>query len=118
MHGRNKPPLPSRTREYSRGLRHTATEAEQKVWYHLRGGRLKGYKFRRQHAIPPYIVDFYCDAKRLAVELDGSQHNKEVDRTRTSYLQSQGIRVLRFWDNEVLEQTDTVLEAILQVLEN
>jgi very-short-patch-repair endonuclease len=52
------------------------------------------------------------------VELDGSQYNMEVDRTRTSYLQSQGIRVLRFWDNEVLEQTDAVLEAILQVLEN
>ena len=83
----------------------------------LRGSLLNGYKFRRQHPIPPYVVDFYCDAKRLVVELDGSQHNMEVDRTRTLYLQSQGLKVLRFWDNEALQQTEAVLEAILQALE-
>jgi len=98
-------------------LRKSATEAEQKIWYYLRGGRLNGYKFRRQHPVPPYIVDFYCDAKRLVIELDGSQHNVDVDRARTLYLQSQGLRVVRFWDNDALQQTEAVLEAILQALE-
>jgi len=62
-------------------------------------------------------VDFYCDAKRLVIELDGSQHNVDVDRARTLYLQSQGLRVVRFWDNDALQQTEAVLEAILQALE-
>jgi very-short-patch-repair endonuclease len=96
MHGRIKPPLPTRTRNQSRQLRQAATEAEQKLWYYLRGGRLNGYKFRRQHAVPPYIVDFYCDAKRLVIELDGSQHNLQVDKARTRYLESQGLKILRF----------------------
>ncbi|QAU23670.1 endonuclease domain-containing protein [Dyella sp. M7H15-1] len=113
MPERIKPPLPTRTRDNARQLRKSATEAEQKIWYYLRGGRLNGYKFRRQHSIPPYVVDFYCDAKHLVIELDGSQHNLEVDRGRTLYLQSQGMKILRFWDNEVLQQTEAVLEAIL-----
>jgi len=77
---------------------------------------LSGLKFRRQHPFPPYIVDFYCDAKKLVVELDGSQHNDEVDRVRTSFLESQGLKVLRYWDNEVLQQMDAVLEAILSAV--
>lgn len=117
MQGSIKPPLPTRTRNHSRHLRQEATEAEQKLWYYLRGGRLNGYKFRRQHAVPPYIVDFYCAARRLVIELDGSQHNVQVDEARTRYLASQGLNILRFWDNEVLQQTDTVLEAILDALE-
>jgi len=117
VQGSIKPPLPRRTRNHSRNLRKSATEAEQKIWYYLRGGRLNGYKFRRQHPVPPYIVDFYCDAKRLVIELDGSQHNVDVDRARTLYLQSQGLRVVRFWDNDALQQTEAVLEAILQALE-
>jgi very-short-patch-repair endonuclease len=77
---------------------------------------LNGHKFRRQHPVPPYVVDFYCEAKRLVVELDGSQHNEQIDRACTQYLASQGITVLRFWDNEALEQTEVVLETILNAL--
>jgi very-short-patch-repair endonuclease len=117
VQGLIKPPLPTRTRQLSRHLRQDGTEAEQKLWYYLRGSRLNEHKFRRQHPIPPYVVDFYCEAKRLVVELDGSQHNAHIDRTRTQYLVSQGMTVLRFWDNEALEQTEAVLEAILNALE-
>ena len=118
MQGRIKPLLPTIARKLSRRLRQTSTEAEQKLWYRLRGGRLNSYKFRRQHPVPPYIVDFYCEAKRLVVELDGSQHNEQLDQTRTQYLASQGMTVLRFWDNEALEQTDAVFEATLNALEH
>lgn len=117
MHGRLKLPLPTETRNHARQLRQAETDAERQIWYHLRGGRLNGYKFRRQHPVPPYIVDFYCDTKGLVVELDGSQHNVEADRLRTEYLQSKGLKVLRFWNDEVLQQTEAVLEAILQALE-
>jgi len=117
MPGRIKPPLPTTTHNQSRELRRSSTEAEQTLWYHLRAGRLNGHKFRRQHPAPPCIVDFYCAVKRLVIELDGSQHNTEVDRARTLFLESQGLRVLRYWDNEALQQTDAVLAAILSALE-
>ncbi|WP_426662874.1 endonuclease domain-containing protein [Rhodanobacter aciditrophus] len=113
MQGAIKPPLPSRTRSHARDLGQTSTDAEQRLWYHLRGGRLNGLKFRRQHPIPSYIVDFYCEAKQLVVELDGSQHDEAVDLARTRFLESCGLTVLRYWDNDVLQQTDAVLEAIL-----
>jgi very-short-patch-repair endonuclease len=71
-------------------------------------------KFRRQHPIPPYIVDFYCAAVELVVELDGSQHGEEADRSRTAFLEASGHRVLRFWDNDVMQQMDAVLEVILR----
>jgi very-short-patch-repair endonuclease len=91
-----KPPLPTRTLENARALRHASTDAERMLWQHLRGGRL-GLKFRRQHPIPPYIADFCCVSAKLVVELDGSQHSEATDRERTRYLESQGWRVLRFW---------------------
>ncbi len=69
-------------------------------------------KFRRQHPVPPYIADFCCVSARLIVELDGPQHSEEVDAARTRYLKSQGWRILRFWDNDVLLQTEAVLDAI------
>jgi very-short-patch-repair endonuclease len=90
---------------------------ERELWYRLRGGRLNGHKFRRQHPIPPYVVDFYCEAGRLIVELDGSQHDLEIDQVRTSYLEAQGLKVLRLWNNDVLQQMDVVLEVILRTLE-
>jgi len=116
MQGRKNPPLPTGTRKHSRDLRQTSTEAEEKLWYRLRGGRLNGYKFRRQHPIPPYIVDFYCEAARLVIELDGSQHNQAVDQVRTTHMEVQGLRTLRFWDNEALQQTDAILEIILRAV--
>ncbi|MEW9571461.1 endonuclease domain-containing protein [Rhodanobacter sp. Si-c] len=118
MPERINPPLPTRTREQSRGLRKSCTDAEQKLWFHLRAGRLNGLKFRRQHPVPPYVVDFFCEAKKLVVELDGSQHDEAVDQARTRFLESRGLKVLRYWDNEVLQQMDAVLEAILGAAEN
>jgi len=89
------------------------TDEEQALWFRLRGGRLDGWKFRRQHPIPPYIVDFCCMEAKLVVELDGSQHDADVDAARTAALGRQGLQVLRFWDNQVLADIDSVLRAIL-----
>ena len=93
-------------------MRREPTDAERKLWYHLRAGRLGNLKFRRQHPVPPYIVDFCCLDRKLIVELDGSQHSPSIDAARTAYLESQGFNVVRFWDNDVLLRTDLVLEAI------
>ncbi|MET7143762.1 endonuclease domain-containing protein [Xanthomonas sp. PPL139] len=108
-----KPPLPTTTLRNARGLRRDMTDAERKLWRHLRNGGLLGLKFRRQHPMPPYVVDFYCEALKLVVELDGSQHLEAADAERTRYLQSQGMYVLRFWNNDVMLQADAVLESIL-----
>ncbi len=83
------------------------------LWRHLRSSRLCGLKFRRQHPVPPYVLDFYCETAKLAVELDGSQHSENVDAGRTYFFSMQGIKVLRFWDNDVLSKTEMVVEAIL-----
>ncbi|MBB5209186.1 endonuclease domain-containing protein [Chiayiivirga flava] len=88
-------------------------DAERELWFHLRGGRLLGLKFRRQYPMPPYVVDFICIEARLIVELDGSQHSQDVDRRREDMLKAQGFRVVRFWNNEVLSNTEAVLEAII-----
>ncbi|HET7370526.1 MAG TPA: endonuclease domain-containing protein [Gammaproteobacteria bacterium] len=111
------PPLPTRSRQRARDLRQQSTDAERRLWYHLRAGRLNGYKFRRQHPVPPYVADFYCDAAKLVVELDGSQHDDASDAVRTRHIERQGLKVLRFWDNEVLAQTDIVLDAILSAVQ-
>ena len=108
-----KPPLPTRSLEHARELRRHLTDAERKLWERLRAGRLAGLKFRRQHPVPPYVADFYCDAAGLVIELDGSQHTPDGDAVRTRWLESRGLRVLRFWDHEVLGQLDAVLQAIL-----
>ncbi|THD09922.1 endonuclease domain-containing protein [Rhodanobacter lindaniclasticus] len=109
----HKPPLPTRTLTTAKSLRTASTAAEIKLWYHLRARRLVGLKFRRQHPIPPYIADFYCEELKLVVEVDGSQHDEETDGIRTHSLERQGLVVLRFWDNQVLQETAAVLEAIL-----
>ena len=116
MARRINPPLPGSSRDFAKALRRAQTDAEQRLWYRLRGARLGGYKFRRQHAVPPYVLDFFCAAAKLAVELDGSQHSEKSDDRRTDYLQSQGIQVLRFWDNDVLTKTETVLDEVLTLL--
>ena len=104
------------TRENAKALRSSQTEAEKKLWSFLRNKQLKGKKFRRQHAIADYVVDFYCHECRLAIELDGSYHNteeaKESDRARTALLNEHGITVLRFWNNEVIKEIEKVLEKI------
>ena len=108
----HKPPLPTQTLTTAKALRSTTTDAEIRLWYHLRAKRLGGLKFRRQHPISPYIADFYCQELRLVIELDGSQHDEDVDGVRTQALERQGLFVLRFWDNQVLQETGAVLEAI------
>ena len=101
-------------------MRHTATDAETRLWSRLRARRLDGWKFRRQHPIGPYILDFYCPDARLAVELDGGQHAEDqelvYDEERTRRLEESGIRVLRLWNDQALKHTDTALEVILRAL--
>lgn len=100
-------------------LRQYSTDAENRLWRYLRAKRLLGYKFRRQHLVHPYVVDFVCLEKKLIVELDGGQHTdrKSYDERRTGFLQSKGFKVLRFWNNVVLMETRNVLETILAALE-
>lgn len=110
-----KPPLPTETLANARDLRKTLTDEERKLWSRLRGKQVRDLKFRRQHPIPPYIADFFCIERKLIIELDGSQHNEIADETRTRNLESRGWHVLRYWDNDVLSNTDAVLEAIWSV---
>lgn len=93
------------------------TDVERKLWYAVRDRRLIGYKFRRQATIGPYVVDFLCAEAHLIIELDGGQHAEDVDAQRTAFLESQGYRVVRFWNIEVLESFDGVLAIILATLE-
>ena len=105
-------------KDFARELRRAQSDAERKLWYFLRNRQLSGYQFRRQHKIGPYIADFCCVAKNLIVEVDGGQHTlqKSRDQQRTDYLINKGYKVLRFWDDEVLRQTEVVLATIVQVL--
>ncbi|HKE46976.1 MAG TPA: DUF559 domain-containing protein [Rhodanobacteraceae bacterium] len=102
----------------ARALRANSTDAERHLWRFVRNRHLSGYRFRRQMPLGPYIADFVCMRARLIVEIDGSQHDEcsldELDRTR--YLARLGFRVIRFWNNEVLQQTEVVLESILEAL--
>ncbi|MBW1836147.1 MAG: endonuclease domain-containing protein [Deltaproteobacteria bacterium] len=100
-------------------LRKNMTDAERLLWRHLRNRELGGYKFRRQRPIGPYIVDFVCIEKKLVVEVDGGQHagQVELDTKRSGYLKEKGYRVLRFWNNEVLKETESALTVILSSLD-
>ena len=103
---------------HARALRANQTEAETRLWQSLRDRQLAGAKFRRQTPVGPYIADFVCLAAKLIVELDGGQHaeNAEADAVRTAWLEGRGFRVLRFWNNDVLVNTEGVLEEILAAL--
>ena len=100
-----------------RALRHRMSDAERRLWRYLRNRALQGWKFRRQHAIGPFIADFACPELRLVIELDGGQHlaQQDYDARRTRYLQRQGWRVLRFWNHEVFNALDAVLRQICEV---
>jgi very-short-patch-repair endonuclease len=106
------------TREFAKALRKQMTDAERRLWRHLRNRELGGWKFRRQYPVGPYIVDFICLEKNVVIEVDGGQHdeNKELDLQRSAYLNKMGYRVIRFWNNEVLQETEAVLEAIFAIL--
>ncbi|MFA5833236.1 MAG: endonuclease domain-containing protein [Bacteroidota bacterium] len=104
-------------KEKRKYLRNNATNAEKKLWVFLRNSQLNENKFRRQHGIGPYIVDFYCPELKLVIEVDGEIHNtkeaKEYDDKRTKYFQLYQISVLRFRNNEIFNDVESVLQAIL-----
>jgi len=103
---------------FARNLRKTQTVAEKVLWFQLRNRRFSGFKFRRQRPIGPYIVDFCCLEKKIIIELDGGQHASQVayDNSRTHFLESEDYRVLRFWDNETITNTDVVMDVIWNAL--
>ena len=103
----------------ARELRRNPTAAELALWKHLRLRQLGGHRFRRQAPIGPYIVDFVCFERELVIELDGGQHSESVtyDSARSDWLESQGFRVLRFWNDQVLKETEAVKEVIVVALE-
>jgi adenine-specific DNA-methyltransferase len=104
----------------ARVLRKSQTDAERLLWHHLRDRRLAGHKFRRQHPIGAFIVDFVCIERRLVVKLDGGQHGLQVeeDNRRSTNLKSKGYEVVRFWNDQVLKETQAVLEEILRIIES
>jgi len=102
----------------ARKLRRASTEAEKRLWWHLRSRQLEGAKFVRQFPIGPHITDFACRDAHLVIELDGGQHSEEVDQTRTAAIESFGYRIIRFWNHDVLQNTEGVVEAIRQELLN
>jgi very-short-patch-repair endonuclease len=104
----------------ARILRRQATDAEHHLWRYLRRRQLANFRFRRQVPISGYIADFACIEAKLVVELDGGQHQKRLsyDQRRDRKIEGQGFRVIRFWDNQVFEETQAVLDVILRALES
>ncbi|MDP2795127.1 MAG: endonuclease domain-containing protein [Sulfurisoma sp.] len=106
-------------RQFVKALRQQMTEAEHLLWRHLRAHRLNGAKFRRQQPVGPYIVDFVHFGARLVVEADGGQHNASpTDARRDAWLKSQGFRVMRFWNDEILRNTEAVLEVVMAAVQD
>src|ERR1044071_6351960 len=111
-----RPTISDFRRKTARRLRHNTTDAERKLWRALRTFELKGTHFRRQVPIGNYVADFACMAARLVIEIDGSQHgeeeNKIDDDARTRWLEGEGYRVLRFWNNDIVQNPQGVLDVI------
>jgi very-short-patch-repair endonuclease len=100
-------------RQLAKSLRKQMTDAERRLWYRLRAHRFEGLKFKRQVPIGKYIVDFANLRAKVVIEIDGGQHaESKTDRVRDQFLSSQGFRVVRFWNNGVLQSTDEILDAI------
>jgi very-short-patch-repair endonuclease len=114
-------PVPTPLLEAARSLRKNMTDAEQLLWRCLRRKQVGGFRFRRQHPVERFVLDFYCAEVKLAVEIDGGQHNDPAarfhDRERTAFLEQQGIRVIRFWNSEVMENLEGVLQRIYSALQ-
>lgn len=102
----------------ARELRRNPTDAEKLLWRHLRNRQLNGYKFKRQVPINNYIVDFVCESAKLIIELDGGQHADQIayDRKRSNFLESMNFKVIRFWNNDVLQNIDGVLSTLTLTL--
>ncbi|MBI4825904.1 MAG: DUF559 domain-containing protein [Nitrospirae bacterium] len=113
---RNDPILKQRRRD----LRHGQTDAEKAFWEQVRNKRFSGLRFVRQYSIGPYILDFYSPSAKLAIELDGGQHNqidnKEYDAARTEYIKAHKIIVMRFWNHEVLVDIQSVMSKIAEMI--
>jgi adenine-specific DNA-methyltransferase len=109
-----------KVRNRARTLRRQQTDVETKLWMRLRDRQICGAKFRRQHPIGPYIVDFCCPDRGLIVELDGGQHAEQTaaDQVRTRFLEADGYRVVRYWNHQVLEQMDSILAEIVRLLDD
>ncbi|NNP67878.1 DUF559 domain-containing protein [Acinetobacter sp. Ac_5812] len=105
--------------EFAKAMRSNATDAEHLMWQLLRAKRFMNLKFRRQHVIAPYIVDFYCHELCLVIELDGSQHGTEdgraYDAERTKFLEALDLKVERYWNHEILKNTERVLDDLWNV---
>ncbi|UUM28915.1 endonuclease domain-containing protein [Acinetobacter colistiniresistens] len=105
--------------EFAKAMRSNATDAEHLMWQILRAKRFMNLKFRRQHVIAPYIVDFYCHELGLVIELDGSQHNTDDGRAydfeRTKFLEALDLKVVRYWNHEILKNTERVLDDLWNV---
>jgi very-short-patch-repair endonuclease len=96
----------------ARSLRRRSTDAERRLWRHLRSRQLEGARFLRQFPIGGFVTDFACRDARLAIELDGGQYSAEIDAPRTQVIEAFGYRIIHFWNNDVLANTEGVLEAI------
>jgi very-short-patch-repair endonuclease len=109
-------PVPVPLLEAARTLRKSMTDAEQLMWRCLRQKQLGGFRFRRQHPFERFVLDFYCCEAKLAVELDGGQHNEPEaivhDMERTAFLEQHGIQVIRFWNNELFQNLEGVLQSV------
>lgn len=112
--------VPRKYLAFSRNLRSNQTPWEDKLWQYLRAKRFYGFKFKRQVNIDSYIVDFYCAEKKLVVELDGGQHSiAEIglkDQKKTDYLETKGYKVLRFWNHELENNLEGVLEVLRRAI--
>ena len=106
-------------RSHAKNLRRELTREERQLWYLLRSRRFSHYKFRRQPPVGNYILDFACCEARLAIEMDGGQHgeNREYDQQRTDWLKQKGWTVIRFWNNELWNNEESVLETVLESLQ-
>ncbi len=110
----------SKLKDRRKNLRKNSTDLENILWQRIRNKQISGFKFWRQYSVGAYILDFYCPQKRLAIELDGGQHgnpdNVDYDNERTKYLNMYNIKVLRFWNNEILNNLENVLQKINEEL--
>ncbi len=111
-------PVSGRIRGAARRMRHDPTDAEAKMWHLLRDRRLVGFKFRRQVPFRNYVLVFACFHRRIVVEVDGSQHGSKRDQIREAALAAEGFRVVRYWNNDVLQRPRAVLEDLLNKLES
>ena len=110
------PPVKRQISPHAVQLRRLATDAERLLWSRLRGRRL-GVKFRFQHSLGPFVADYVCLERKPIVEADGGQPNPQADHARTAYLRKRGLRIVRFWNHDILQNIDGVIETLLIVLD-